>query len=478
MTDTPPIRMHEWSSIDVSAINDSRRIAIQEAAEAWKQAANLNELPIYFTGADGTTLCSRQYVGVIEVEEVTIEILPKLDSDFENQERPDGDSARRVMDNLLWLLSSSGFLRLTEADRANLQRDEVRYLDLFAYLYSKNLLVQLQYGLPHAYLAHADDLHAVRGAFNFSEQITRNWNRMDRISCTWDEFTPDTTLNRVLKCAAQLLRNRVTYPVARGLLEECLIYYEDTASLTPLAALHAAQTLRWNRTNDRFRACFDLALRLLSSEGFRMAHDELRTFVFLLDMNQVFEAFVGAVLSTTFHVPVREQENIGYLLTEPSNRIKQVPDFQWKIDDCYWIGDAKYKQLDLASEYYWDAEPDVVRSGSAYLGPADIRQLTVYAELQRRNEKLDKPPDLAVFYPVTGERRTSITSRRAWNGSTLCIVPVRVDRKGSLAECIPSNWHHKTVDGVEEFSTCTPARSGAKAAKPGLEFTREQCKRE
>ena len=68
MTDTPPIRMHEWSSIDVSAINDSRRIAIQEAAEAWKQAANLNELPIYFTGADGTTLCSRQYVGVIEVE--------------------------------------------------------------------------------------------------------------------------------------------------------------------------------------------------------------------------------------------------------------------------------------------------------------------------------------------------------------------------------------------------------------------------
>lgn len=435
MTDTPPIRICEWSSADVSGINASRRVAIQEAAEAWRQASSLDELPIYFTGAGGATLCTRQYVGVIEVEEVTIEILPKLDSVLENQDRPDDRSARRVMDNLLWLLSSSGFLELTEADRANLQRDEVRYLDLFAYLYAKNLLVQLESGLPHAYLAHADDLHAVRGAINFSDQITRNWNRMDRISCAWDEFTPDTDLNRVLKCAAQLLRNRVGNLAARDLLDECLIYYEDTAALTPLSALRTAQTIRWSRTNDRFRACFDLALRLLSSEGFRMAHAELRTFVFLLDMNRVFEAFVGAVLGATFRVPVREQESIGCLLTWPGNSIKQLPDFQWKTGDCRWIGDAKYKRLDSANGHYWDDAPDVVRSGPVYLGPADIRQLTVYAELQRRNEGLDKPPSLAVFYPVVGDGRSSITRKTAWNGSTLDIVPVRVDREGPLTWC-------------------------------------------
>ena len=166
-----------------------------------------------------------------------------------------------------------------------------------------------------------------------------------------------------------------------------------------------------------------------------MAHAELRTFVFLLDMNRVFEAFVGAVLSATFHVPVKEQENIGCLLTWPRNSIRQLPDFQWNIGDCRWIGDAKYKRLDAANGHYWDGEPDVVRSGPVYLGPADIRQLTVYAELQRRNEGLDKPPSLAVFYPVVGEGRTSITHRTAWNGSTLDIVPVRVDREGPLAWC-------------------------------------------
>ena len=91
--------------------------------------------------------------------------------------------------------------------------------------------------------------------------------------------------------------------------------------------------------------------------------------------------------------------------------------------------------VETANRHCWDDESDVVRSGPVYLGPADIRQLTVYAELQRRNEGLDTPPSLAVFYPVVGEGRTSITRKTAWNGSTLDIVPVRVDREGPLTWC-------------------------------------------
>ncbi|MDD2239574.1 MAG: hypothetical protein PHI93_02815 [Kiritimatiellae bacterium] len=435
MSGSPPIRVCEWSSVDVSDIARSKRIAIQEAAETWGQAVGLDEMPFHFTGAEGNILCTRQYVGVIEVDDISIEILPKLDADSLKQDRPDDRSARRVMDNLLWLLSSSGFLELTEADRASMQRDEVRYLDLYAYLFSKNLLLQLESGLPHAYVAHEEDLHAVRGAINFSDQITRNWNRLDQISCNWDEFTSDTSLNRVLKCAAYQLRRRVGNLAARDLLDECLVYFEDTALLDPSSALRTAHSILWNRANDRFRQCFDLALMLLASEGFQMAHADLNTFVFLLDMNQVFESFVGAVLSATFHVPVKEQGNIGYLLTWPRNSVKQLPDFQWEVGDCHWIGDAKYKQLDAGGRQYWGSESDVVRSGSVYLGPADIRQLTVYAELQRRNTGHDIPPRLAVLYPVVGEGRTAITTRTAWNGSTLVIVPVRVDREGPLAWC-------------------------------------------
>lgn len=435
MTHPDTIRICEWSQRDVSHIPTGLRTAIQEAAESWRQAAGLDESPVSFSGADGSILGTCQHVGVIEVDELTIEILPKLDAYVESDASPDDQSVRRVMDNLLWMLSSCGFMELTEADRANLKRDEVRYLDLFAYLYAKNLLLQLQVGVPHAYVQHQGDLHTVKGAINFSDQITRNWNRLDRISCQWDEFTSDTALNRVLKCAAYTLRHRVGNLSARGLLDECLLYFEDTITMNTQEALRTAHAIRWSRTNDRFRNCFELAVRLLSGEGFQMAQANARTFVFLLDMNRVFEAFAGAVLQATYKSPVIEQLPIGYLLTSPRNSVNQIPDFRWTDGDDHWIGDAKYKRLDGTAGRYWDEDETDTSFPSAYLGPADIRQLTVYAEIHRRNQRLQNPPKLLVLYPVVGDNRTAITRRTAWNGSTLDIVPVRVDREGPLSWC-------------------------------------------
>ncbi len=450
MTYPKTIRICEWSRVDVSCIPTNLRTACQVAAESWRQAAGLYEAPISFSGADGSILCTCQHVGVIEVDGITIEILPKLDAHTELHASPDDQSVRRVMDNLLWMLSSCGFMELTEADRANLKRDEVRYLDLFAYLYAKNLLRQLQAGVPHAYVNHEGDLRTVKGAINFSEQVTRNWNRMDRISCQWDEYTSDTALNRVLKCAASILRHRVENPSARGLLDECLLYFEDTLTMNAKAALQTAHAIRWSRANDRFRSCFELAVRLLSGEGFQMAKANIRTFVFLLDMNRVFEAFAGAVLQASYRVPIAEQIPIGHLLTSPSKSVRQIPDFIWDDGDEHWIGDAKYKRLNGSTSSYLDEDEQDVSVPFAYLAPADIRQLTVYAEIYRRNQRLESVPNLAVLYPVVGNEPMAISCRIAWNGSLLFIVPVRVDREGPLNSCtaITSTSRMLSIAGV------------------------------
>jgi 5-methylcytosine-specific restriction enzyme subunit McrC len=428
----------------VPGLSAVERSAIEEAAERWQISAGLDEPPITFAGSDGSLLCTSQHVGVLEVDGCTIEILPKLDARLLNEDTPDEGATRRVMDNLLWMLSASGFLELTDADRANLKRDKIRFYDLFAYILGKQLRFQLQAGLPHAYVAQHGDLLALRGTVNFADQISRNWNRFDRISCQWDEFTPDTPLNRVLKSACQLLRRRVVNSAAIDLMDECLIYLDETTALGARTALQTAHSIRWDRANDRFRSCFDMAVHLLSGEGFQLSHATARTFVFLLDMNRVFEAFAGAVLEAAFQCPIAGQVEIGHLLTGPRRSVRQIPDFVWKDGLQSWIGDAKYKRLDAVLPFDAEDGDESASPSPARLSPEDIRQLTVYAEIQRRDQGLSAPSSLMVLFPVVGGNSTQVTRRTAWNGSELHLVPLRVDKEDHLARCLsmnPSNKH-------------------------------------
>jgi 5-methylcytosine-specific restriction enzyme subunit McrC len=433
----PPtvIRTCEWSEVP-SGLSGAQRLAIQAAADQWQLMAGLNEAPVWFTGADGSLLCTSQHVGVLEVDGCTVEILPKLDAGTDRITSPDTGTTGKVMQNLLWMLSSCNYLDLTETDRANLQHDEIRYYDLFAFILAKRLLFQLQAGIPHAYVSQTDDLRALRGTLNIGNQVTRNWNRFDRLSCTWDEFTPDTALNRVFKSACRLLRRRVVNRAVINLLEECLVYLDDVMPLDARSALQTAQAIRWDRANDRFRPAFDLAVHLLSGEGFQLMNSSTRTFVFLLDMNKVFEAFAGAVLERTFNCQIDQQAEIGHLLVEPK-RIKQIPDYLWRDGDVDWIGDAKYKRLD--SRYYLESifEDDENVFSPARIGPADLRQLTVYAEIQRQCNHQEAPPNLMVLFPFVGTQNFQITQLTTWNGSELHLVPIRLDVQMKLAQCIP-----------------------------------------
>ena len=61
------------------------------------------------------------------------------------------------------------------------------------------------------------------------------------------------------------------------------------------------------------------------------------------------------------------------------------------------------------------------------LSPADVRQLTVYAELVRRRELMATTPDLMLLYPFVGPPAECIPDRvAAWNGSTFWLMPVLV----------------------------------------------------
>ena len=268
---------------------------------------------------------------------------------------------------------------------------------------------------------------------------------MDRIACIWDEFTPDIPLNRLFKCACRVLDGRATHPVVSQLLVDCQTYLEPVAEVDPETARRDVEFFRWDRSNMRLKTSFDMAIRLLAGTGYSLGTGRAETFVFLMDMNGLFEAYAAAVLAAAFGVEIETQRYVGRLFAEPE-RLAQYPDYQWSDASGRWIGDAKYKHLaqgqedaisfrDLSAE-----EPELEEQGTRadrVLSPGDVRQLTVYAELLRRREELAVPPSIMILYPYVGTGRFDVSSGHHVERSRFHLTPVRVSRSDPLSDALP-----------------------------------------
>lgn len=444
------IRISEWATVSVDGVlSAAQREAVAAAANTWRDANAMNVSPLSFSGPRGDQLCACQFVGVVEVGDISIEIYPKLDGHLLQSDLVTSDQlANSVMRNLMWMLEVSGYMDISEIDTAHLQEHSVSFYDVFAYLMAKNLLDELGTGVPHAYVTTQDSVRAVKGRINIREQVTSHWNRLDRIACIWDEFTPDIPLNRLFKCACRVLNSRVVNPVVSRMLVDCLMYLDPVTDVAPEAALQDVEFFRWDRSNERLKMCFNMAVRLLAGTGYSMDRGEADTFVFLMDMNQLFEDYSARIAEEHFGVLVQTQQFIGKLFENP-RRLSQYPDFLWNADGKRWIGDAKYKHLAKGhkdSLVFADLDPDVPGDNTTntradrVLNTSDVRQLIVYAELLRLREGLRSPPAIAILYPFIGTGKFSTSRATAFNGSEFWMIPVWVKRMPSPSNGIPNLW--------------------------------------
>jgi len=417
-------------------LSNAQKESLEAAIAAWQDdfsGAGKPPEPLCFQGKEGGSLVAHQFAGIIGTSEVTVEIYPKLDAALihsEDDERVDPNSANTAMWNLLWMMQVAGGWECEETGNAPLQDTPLEWYDLFTMLLGRNLRAELQRGLPHRYLPQQDAIHAVRGRIQLGRQITSHWNRFDRVECLWDEFTADTPLNRLFKCACRFLAERVQHPTAWGLMQDCLGLLEEVEDVDPLTALRGAQQCHWDRTFDRFRKPFQLAERLLRGTSPVLASGDNDTFVFLVDMHQLFEDYVGAVLESGFGVTIEQQVKVGTLFSAPPT-LNQIADFRWRDKSKQaWIGDAKYKHL---------AKAISTTVSHRHLVEADVRQLTVYGELERQRTGENASVNLLLAYPFVGEEPNfHAESAKAWNGSEFWIVPVDVRAKSATEHCLPS----------------------------------------
>lgn len=203
-------------------------------------------------------------------------------------------------------------------------------------------------GLLRGYRVEEDALHGVRGRIRFNDQIRDRFGIFPPVEVSYDDFTEDTEMNRLIKAAiVRLGRMRIRSGDARKSLRAFDRVLGQVADVEYQRG--AVPDFSFNRLNRHYEPAIRLAQLILRSTSIKLSRGGVRSSSFLVDMNKVFENFMVVALREKLKVSERAfpQGASGRQMWLADDGIGLEPDISWwEGRRCVFVGDLKYKRTD------------------------------------------------------------------------------------------------------------------------------------
>ena len=152
--------------------------------------------------------------------------------------------------NIYYMLSYA-FQTLNEQGYKDIATEQFENVaELCAAILSKGIAVQLKRGLGKEYIPRTEALSSLRGKIDITESIKTQSLLRKQLLCTYDEFTVNSYLNRILKSTVELLLRADISKVRKKALRKLIIYFSDVDVLD----VHTINwSIRYDRNNQTYR---------------------------------------------------------------------------------------------------------------------------------------------------------------------------------------------------------------------------------
>ena len=289
----------------------------------------------------------KQYVGVIQVDGLTIEILPKID----DRENP------AWRDVLIQMLKRTGRLKARTLGAANVRRQNLNLLEIY-FEYFLNEIQHLQrIGLIKKYRKETKNVQAFKGKLEMAGHIQKNIIHKERFYTTHQVYDKNHVLHQVLKVALDIVAH---FTSGSRLSDHCNRVLFDFPIVDRIMVNEQVfNSIVLNRKSSSYRYAIDLARLIILNYSPDIAQGRTRMLSLLFNMNTLWEDYVLAELRR-----VGDKHGVTILgKVECSiwgdNRLE--PDILLLKNEKNYIIDAKWKQPGNSPT------------------PGDIRQMYAYA---------------------------------------------------------------------------------------------------
>lgn len=340
------------------------------------------------THADRYLSCGRRtvrfhsYVGVLQVGDLAIEILPKAD-------KTQAGGHAQWHQSLMEMLRVVGDLGLESPDEATLRLNPGRLFELFVTRFLSACEHLIHQGLAKGYRTEEANRTAFRGRLRVQEHVRRNAVNAARFyvaSPTYDrENLPNLVLCEALRAVEQLPMSAFIRARARGLRQA----FPELPRWRPVEA--QLQRFRPTRNTARYRPALRLAALILFQLAPSLRRGRLPLLALLFDMNVLFERYVGTLARRLRlpHTTIRTQDSAAFWKAGSTRTLR--PDIT--------LRDSRTGEVRLVVDTKWKV-PIGGRPSSA-----DLKQMFCYHELFDCTQSM-------LLYPATGERTEVLRTGR------------------------------------------------------------------
>lgn len=300
-----------------------------------------------------------QYVGVIQVANLTLEIHPKADKD---------DDEQKWKSVLLQMLQACGQLKPKSTGIATVKKQNLNLLEVYFELFLNEVNGLIHKGLVKQYRKQTSNTKALKGKLEFANHIQKNSIHKERFYTTHQVYDTNHLLHQVLAKALQIVSQFTNGTHLYSSCKRTQLSFPETKQVT--IAKQQLETIKLNRKTQQYNYALELARLIILNYSPDISSGKEKMLSILFDMNNLWETYIlkqlqKACVDTNISVSGQESKSFW-----SNNSLR--PDIVIRKDNEVFIIDTKWKQPqkqtasvnDLRQMYtycrFWDAKKAIL----------------------------------------------------------------------------------------------------------------------
>lgn len=223
--------------------------------------------------------------------------------------------------NIYYMLSYA-FQVLNEQGYKNIATEQFdNTAELFGAILAKGISVQIKRGLGKEYIPQTEALASLRGKLDITESIKTQTMIKKQMICSYDEFTVNSTMNRIIKATVNLLLRVDISKSRKKELRKLMVYFSDVETID---LYNINWNIQYNRNNQTYRMlisiCYLVVKGLLQTNSDGCT--KLMDFLDEQRMCRLYEKFIleyyrkefPQIIANASQIPWQLDDGIGTML--------------------------------------------------------------------------------------------------------------------------------------------------------------------
>lgn len=317
-----------------------------------------------------------QHVGVIQVDGLTIEVLPKISQTVEK-----GDKAKwqKVLINML---RECRWMKVSAHDKANLCYKSNSILDAYLELFILECEELLRQGLIKKYRTEEKNCKSLKGKLLFQQQIQQNLVHKEKFFTKHQVYDKDNLFNQILLKALRLIPSINQSPFLKDRVYSLIFSFPELEDIS--VSESTFQKLVFDRKTASYKEAIEIAAMLLLNYRPDINAGRNHILAILFDMNDLWEEYIFRQLykHKPSHWEVNPQNRRGFWKLQNSNSTKTIrPDIvicdvnsnqklildtKWKLPEKNIPDDNDLKQMFVYNEFWNSSNAVLVYPAAKY----------------------------------------------------------------------------------------------------------------